>query len=82
MAGSLMLNKRFEEVVKEVVGENQFASLKGSVGWTKAINEFDKIIKPGYEGDVTDIHYISFPMARLKDNPAKGLFGNCWEMTG
>lgn len=82
MAGSLGLNKRFEEAVRLVVGEEQFLNLKKGVGWAKASNEFDKNIKTAFNGDVTDIHYVTFPKAELEDDPAEGLSDNCWEMTG
>lgn len=82
MVGSLVLNKRFEETVRLIVGDKQFARLKKSPGWAKAINEFDKTIKTAFDGDVTDIHYVNFPRAELVDDPAEGLVNNCWEMTG
>lgn len=82
MAGSLGLNKRFEEKVREVVGKKHFENLKRSIGWAKAIKEFDTNIKTSFNGDVSEIYYINFPKAELEDNPDAGLFGNCWEMTG
>ncbi|KAI7775462.1 hypothetical protein LA080_006794 [Diaporthe eres] len=82
MVGSLGLNKLFEETVRRLVGEGQFESLKGTIGWAKALNEFDKTIKTGFNGDVTDVHFVNFPMAKLRDDPVEHLFGNCWEMTG
>lgn len=82
MAGSLGLNKRFEEAVRVVVGDEQFLELKRGVGWAKACNEFDKNIKTAFTGDTTDVHYVTFPKANLEDDPAERLTGNCWEMTG
>lgn len=82
MAGSMGLNKRFEDTVRQVVGDEQFVNLKKTVGWAKAVNEFDKSIKTAFDGDVTDIHYINFPKSELEDDPAERLFNNCWEMTG
>ncbi|KAJ4422617.1 hypothetical protein N0V82_002736 [Gnomoniopsis sp. IMI 355080] len=82
MAGSLGLNKRFEEIVRNLVGDDQFANLKKGVGWAKALNEFDKNIKTAFTGDVTDVHYVTFPKAELEDDPAERLVSNCWEMTG
>lgn len=82
MVGSLGLNKLFEKTVRSLVGEEQFESLKGSIGWAKALNEFDKNIKIGFNGDITDVNYVNFPMAKLEDDPAERLFGSCWEMTG
>lgn len=82
MAGSLGLNKRFEEAVREVVGDEQFLNLKKGVGWAKALNEFDKNIKTAFTGDTTEAHYVTFPKAELEDDPGEGLISNCWEMTG
>lgn len=82
MAGSLGLNKRFEEAVRLVVGDEQFYNLRKGVGWAKASNEFDKNIKVAFSGDITDVHYVNFPKADLEDDPAERLFDNCWEMTG
>ncbi|KAG8162026.1 hypothetical protein KVR01_007791 [Diaporthe batatas] len=82
MAGSLGLNKRFEEAVREVVGEDQFFYLKKTVGWSKALNDFDKNIKTAFNGNARDIQYVTFPKAELQDNFTEGLTGNCWEMTG
>jgi hypothetical protein len=82
MVGSLGLNKRFEEAVRDLVGEDQFYHLKKSVGWAKALNDFDKNIKTAFNGDLEDLHYVSFPKANLKDDVVEGLSGNCWEMSG
>lgn len=82
MAGSLVLNKRFEETVRNVVGEDQIENLEKSVGWAKAVNEFDKTIKTAFEGDVAEVYYVNFPKAELRDDPTEGLVNNCWEMTG
>lgn len=56
--------------------------LKKGVGWTKALNDFDKNIKTAFTGDITDVHYVTFPKAELRDDPTERLFGNCWEMAG
>lgn len=82
MAGSLALNKRFEETVRMVVGDDQFADLKKGVGWAKAANEFDKNIKTAFTGDISEVHYVTFPKADLEDDPIERLFSNCWEMSG
>lgn len=82
MAGSLGLNQRFEESVRDVVGEDQFCSLKKTVGWAKALNEFDKNIKTAFNGDSTETHYVTFPKAGLQDDSEEGVNENCWEMKG
>ncbi|KUI64110.1 hypothetical protein VM1G_10883 [Cytospora mali] len=82
MAGSLGLNKRFEEAVRLVVGDEQFLNLRNGVGWAKASKEFDKYIKTAFTGDITEVHYVNFPKADLEDDPIERLCDNCWEMTG
>ncbi|POS73475.1 hypothetical protein DHEL01_v208126 [Diaporthe helianthi] len=82
MAGSLGLNRRFEFAVRAVVGEEQFVNLKKTVGWSKALLDFDKNIKTAFNGDTRVKHYVSFPMARLRDDSEKHILGNCWEMSG
>jgi hypothetical protein len=46
MAGSLGLNKRFEQAVKELVGEDQYFSLRKTKGFEQAVLQFDRSIKP------------------------------------
>lgn len=82
MVGSLILDKRFEEAVRTVVGDDQFGPLKKGVGWAKAMNEWDKNIKTAFTGDVTEVNYVTFPKADLEDDEMERIFSNCWEMTG
>ncbi|KAI0542677.1 actin-like ATPase domain-containing protein [Xylaria digitata] len=82
MAGSLNLNKRFAELVRNVVGDEQWIELKKGIGWSKASNEFDKVIKTGFNGNLDEEHWIAFPQASLKDDPDENVSGNCWVMTG
>ncbi|OTA60000.1 actin-like ATPase domain-containing protein [Hypoxylon sp. EC38] len=82
MAGSLGLNKRFTEAVQNLVGDEQWIKLKKGVGWSKALNEWEKIIKTGFQGDLDEEYFVSFPQAKLEDNPEENLIGNCWTMSG
>ncbi|KAI1143759.1 actin-like ATPase domain-containing protein [Hypoxylon sp. FL0543] len=82
MAGSLGLNKRFTEAVKNLVGDEQWVTLKKSVGWSKALNEWDKNIKTAFQGDPEDEFYVSFPQVKLEENLDENFDGNCWSMTG
>ncbi|KAI1144855.1 actin-like ATPase domain-containing protein [Nemania diffusa] len=82
MAGSLGLNKRFAEAVQNVVGDEQWVTLKKGVGWSKASNEFDKVVKTAFRGDTDENFYIPFPSATLEDNEDEDLLGNCWAMSG
>lgn len=63
MSGSLGLNKRFEETVRSIVGDEQFVNLKKGVGRAKVLNEFDKNIKTAFAGDAQDVYYVTFPNA-------------------
>jgi hypothetical protein len=72
-AGSLILNKRFEECVKNIVGDEEFIALKKTEGYAAAIKTFDREVKPAYKGDTSQSWFVSFPMANLKDDPANNL---------
>jgi hypothetical protein len=87
MAGSLQLNKRFERAVKELVGEEQWTSLRSSKGFQLASSQFEKEIKKAFRGDLNDDcfddddeFYVSFYPAKLTDNPHRGLESNTWTM--
>ncbi|KAI9053981.1 hypothetical protein LZ554_002925 [Drepanopeziza brunnea f. sp. 'monogermtubi'] len=82
MAGSLGLNKRFEQAVKDLVGEDQYYSLRKTKGFTQAIQQFDRSIKTAFRGDLDEDYYINFPMANLDDDPENDLVSNCWNMKG
>ncbi|KAF4626672.1 hypothetical protein G7Y89_g11485 [Cudoniella acicularis] len=82
MAGSLGLNKRFEEAVKNLVGEEQFFHLRKSRGFTLAVQQFDRSVKTAFRGDLYEDYYVNFPMARLNDDPDRNLIANCWNMKG
>lgn len=82
MAGSLGLNKRFEEAVKAVVGEDQFFRLRKTRGFEEAVSQFDKSIKVAFRGGVDEEYYVNFPMANLRDDPVNNIQANCWTLQG
>jgi hypothetical protein len=82
MAGSLGLNKRFAQVVKDLVGEDQYFYLRKEKGFEEAMKQFDKHIKTAFRGDPDEDFYVNFPMANLNDDPACRLIANCWNMKG
>lgn len=82
MAGSLGLNKRFEQAVRELVGEDQFYDLRKTKGFAQAVQQFDRSVKTAFRGDWDEDYYINFPMANLNDDPACDLISNCWNMKG
>ncbi|KAL1866881.1 hypothetical protein Daus18300_006584 [Diaporthe australafricana] len=67
MAGSLGLNKRFEDKVQQVVGDAQFACLKQGVGWAKGLHEFDKDVKTSFNGKADVSFFVSFPNDVVRD---------------
>jgi hypothetical protein len=82
MAGSLGLNRRFEQSVKEVVGEDQFYHLRKTKGFEQAVLQFDQSIKTAFRGDTDEDYYVNFPMVNLEDDPVNNLASNCWNMKG
>lgn len=82
MAGSQGLNKRFEQAVKDVVGEDQFFRLRKTKAFDEAMIQFDRYIKPAFRGDLDEEYYVNFPMAQLQDDPTNNIQTNCWNMKG
>jgi hypothetical protein len=82
MAGSLGLNKRFEEAVKGVVGEDQYYHLRKTKDFEQATLQFDRSIKTAFRGSPDEDYYVNFPMAQLMDDPGNNLVSSCWNMTG
>ena len=82
LAGSLMLNKRFEEWVKNIVGERAYIELRETNGYRLAMKQFDESIKPAFRSRDDEDQYINFPMANLKDDPSKRIKSNCITLTG
>ena len=77
-----MLNKRFEEWVKTVVGERAYLDLKEQDSYRLAMKTFDENIKPGFRSRDDEDQYVNFPKANLKDDPAKGLQSNTITVPG
>lgn len=50
MAGSLALNKRFEQAVSDLIGEDEFVLLKKKMAWDEARKTFDRHVKTAYRG--------------------------------
>ncbi|MCJ1283392.1 hypothetical protein MMC26_002720 [Xylographa opegraphella] len=82
MAGSLGLNRRFEQAVKDVVGEDQFYHLRKTKGFEEAMLQFDRTIKTAFRGAADEEWYVNFPMANLQDDPANNIQANCWNLKG
>lgn len=82
LAGSLMLNKRFEEWVSNVVGERAYIELRQTDAYRLAMKTFDENIKPGFRSRDDQDQYVNFPKAGLADDPAKGLESNTITING
>jgi hypothetical protein len=74
----MMINKRFENWVKDMVGERQYLDLKETArdAYSQAMQAFDENIKPAFRGKDCRDQYVNFPMAKIKDDPAKRINGN------
>ena len=82
MAGSLILNQRFEESVKNLVGDQEFERLRKTQGYSYAIGSFDREVKTSFRGHSKEEYFVNFPLAGLRDDPKGKLQANCWIMTG
>jgi hypothetical protein len=83
LVGSLNLNEGFEGVVRDLVGEDQWLSLRGTRSLEQAARKFNKTIKLQFGGDVNERYSVGFlPTPSLKDDSAKDLKRNLWRMKG
>ncbi|CVK84249.1 related to hsp70 protein [Fusarium proliferatum] len=82
MSGSLGLNKRFAEAVRDLIGDEEWLRLKDLSAWALAERQFDQEIKTSFTGDLDDDFIINFPGARLEDNVSEGLERDSWFMSG
>ena len=80
MSGSLGLNKRFKQAVKELVGDDQYVNLRKTKGFEEAVTQFDRSIKTAFRGLSDEEYFVNFPMARLHDDHENGVEANCWNM--
>lgn len=77
VAGSLILNKRFEEAVKNIVGDEEFLDLKKTEGFADAVKQFDREVKPAFCGDKDQAWNVNFTMGNLEDDPTNNIQANC-----
>lgn len=82
LAGSLLINKRFEDWVKDVVGERVHLDLRETDAYRTAMKHFDVEIKPGFTSQEQRVQNVSFPGAMLDDNIEKGLRRDNIAVTG
>ncbi|KAK8877381.1 Hsp70 family heat shock protein [Apiospora arundinis] len=79
MAGAIGLNKRFEDSVRDLIGEAQMAALKAVPdGWSLVLDQFETEIKRKFCGESDRPHYIHFPGVSLEDDLNYGLENNTW----
>lgn len=81
MAGSLGLNQRFLEAVRNLVGEDQYNELRKTKGFYLAEKFFDREVKKAFRDKPNEEYFINFPMADLEDDADVGLESNTWRMT-
>ncbi|KAK8102669.1 hypothetical protein PG984_015815 [Apiospora sp. TS-2023a] len=79
MAGAIGLNRRFEDAVRDLIGEGPMAELKAAPdGWALVLDQFETEIKRKFCGESDRPHYIHFPGLSLEDDPSYGLENNTW----
>ncbi|GKZ55636.1 hypothetical protein AnigIFM49718_000717 [Aspergillus niger] len=83
IAGSLIINNRFEEWVKSKVGERKYIDLKQTNGYRKAMNDFNDTVKPGFHSKDDPEQHICFPLADFKPDPSdKSIRGDTLILSG
>ncbi|KAF4438660.1 Hsp70 family [Fusarium acutatum] len=82
MSGSMGLNKRFAEAVKNLIGEEEWLCVKNTAAWAKAEHQFDQEIKTAFAGDLDEEYVVNFPGANLPDDEDEGLRRDSWFMSG
>jgi hypothetical protein len=78
----MMLNKRFDQFVRDIVGEEQYFTLRNTNGYRLAMKQFDSTIKTGFRTVDDEDCYINFPLANLRDDPDNHIRANCLTLTG
>jgi hypothetical protein len=78
----MMLNKRFDQFVRDIVGEKQYSTLKETNGYRHAMEQFDSTIKTGFRSIGDKDCYTNFPLANLKDDPDNYIRAKCLTLTG
>jgi hypothetical protein len=66
-----MLNLRFEQWVKDIVGEKAFLDLRETDSFRLAMKTFDENIKPGFRSRDDEEQYVNFPKANLLTIPTR-----------
>lgn len=77
-----MLNRRFEEEIKDTVGPDAYTKLSTTPAYRSALKDFDGAIKVAFRGKHDPDRFVSFPMAGLDDNKARGLVSNSMTLSG
>lgn len=76
-----MLNWRFEEFVKNIVGEERFFEMRKTRAFSQAMRYFDQEVKTSFKSDENQSWYVSFPMARLTDDPVNNILADTLTLT-
>lgn len=81
IVGSKILNIRFQEFVKNIVGYDKFLEVKKTEGFADAMKAFDREVIPSFSGDSNRSWNINFTLCNLEDDPANNLKANCLCLT-
>ena len=77
-----MINKRFEQWIRDTVGEQTYLDLKATNGYRIGLKTFDEYIKPGFRSKQDEDIYVTFPMANIPDDSARGIKGQTLTLSG
>lgn len=79
-----MINKRFEEAIRNAVRDDQYLFLRKHKSYRLAMQCFGESVKPvfnPFDKSADDVYYVNFPIAGLDDDPANNISSNCFNVT-
>lgn len=68
LAGSLLINRRLEDFLREFLGDKHYARLRWKDGYREAMKQFEERIKPGFTSRNQKEEVLTFPGAGLRNN--------------
>ncbi|KAK7946742.1 Hsp70 family protein [Apiospora aurea] len=72
MAGAIGLNKRFEDAVRELIGDSDMGTFKSMPdGWAIVLNQFETEIKRNFSGESNETHYIPLSWPETRRQPGR-----------
>lgn len=79
-----MINRRFEEAIKDAVGEEQYFTLRKHMSYLSVMQIFDKKVKPNFNPNQqteNEVYAFDFFSAGLKNDPENNIVSGLFIVT-